>query len=156
MLPCLTNDGKIFLDSKSTVAVAPDGNGGIYAALRDGSSSSNCKPVLEDMSRRGVRYIHTYGVDNCLVKVADPVFLGYCISKGAECGVKVVPKTEPTESVGVVALKDGKWNVIEYSEIPKDLSEKRDELGQLVFRAANIANQYVHLTSIGLLSPRRA
>lgn len=90
--------------------------------------------------------MHAYCVDNCLVKVADPVFLGYCISKQADCGCKVVPKTDPKESVGVVALKRGKWAVVEYSEISKELSERRedpkDPKSPLTFRAGNIANHF--------------
>lgn len=140
VLPCLTNEGKILLDSKSKVAVAPDGNGGIYAALKSAS-------ILEDMRRRGVSYLYTYCVDNCLARVADPVFLGYCISKHAQCGTKVVKKHEPSESVGVVALRGGKWNVIEYSEISKELSEARDDkTGDLLYRAANIANHFYDLS----------
>lgn len=134
-------DGKILLESPARVAVAPDGNGGLYAGLRSGSPS-----VLADLTRRGVKYLHAYCVDNCLVRVADPVFLGYCITKGADCGVKVVKKTVPEEAVGVVALNEGKFGVVEYSEIPRALSEQRDPLtGDLTFRAANIANHFYTL-----------
>lgn len=101
---------------------------------------------MSDIESRGVKYLHAYCVDNCLVRVADPIFLGYCIQSKADCGVKVVKKTDPSESVGVVALRNGKYGVVEYSEIPKQLSEQRDEAsGDLTYRAANIANHFYTL-----------
>ncbi|GJJ09298.1 hypothetical protein Clacol_003520 [Clathrus columnatus] len=143
-LPCLTLDGKIMLETVSRVAVAPDGNGGLYAALRQPLSPSDPKrTVLTDLRSRKIEYIHAYCVDNCLVKVADPVFIGYNIHTGAECAAKVVPKSTPTESVGVIALKNGKYSVVEYSEISKEQAERRDsQTGDLTFRAANIANHF--------------
>ncbi|KAL1739156.1 nucleotide-diphospho-sugar transferase, partial [Schizophyllum fasciatum] len=54
--------------------------------------------VLSDLAARNISYVHAYCVDNCLVRVADPVFIGYSILKQADCAAKVVPKASPSES----------------------------------------------------------
>lgn len=93
VLPGFSPDGKFLLESKKSLFTAPDGNGGIYAALRSGG-------VLADLKKRNIPYVHVYCVDNCLVKVADPVFMGYCVEKNADCGAKVVHKSSWDEQVG--------------------------------------------------------
>ena len=136
-------DGKVLLESPSKIAVAPDGNGGLYAALRQPlSPSDKSRTVLTDLDHRGVKFVHGYCVDNCLVKVADPIFLGYCIQKQADCAAKVVPKASPSESVGVVARRGDKFSVVEYSEISREQAERRTPAGELAFRAGNIANHF--------------
>lgn len=137
VLPCISNDGKILLESKSKVAVAPDGNGGIYQAIV-------VSPVMEDMRKRGIEHVHAYCVDNCLVRVADPVFIGFSAAKDVDIATKVVRKRSATESVGLILSKNGKPDVVEYSEIDKATAEEQDpkQPGVLRFRAANIVNHY--------------
>jgi UDP-N-acetylglucosamine/UDP-N-acetylgalactosamine diphosphorylase len=130
------------LSSTSSVGVAPDGNGGLYAALRRPLSADSPTTVLTDLRDRKIQYIHAYCVDNCLVKVADPVFVGCCIARHAAAGAKVVRKTVATESVGVLAKKGDTFSVVEYSELSKEKAEQRTADGQLAFRAANIANHF--------------
>lgn len=146
VLPCISNDGKILLETKGRVAVAPDGNGGLYNALYQApiTSSTGAKSVLEDMRKRGIEHIHAYCVDNCLAKVADPVFIGFAASKGVKLATKVVRKRNATESVGLILSKNGKPDVVEYSEIDTETAEAEDpkQPGVLKFRAANIVNHY--------------
>ena len=98
--------------------------------------------MLADLEKRGIPYIHAYCVDNCLVKVGDPIFVGYCISKSADCAAKVVPKRHPDEAAGVVCLRNGKFSVVEYSEIDKETAHARTPNGVLMYNAANIANHF--------------
>jgi len=133
-LPCLSDVGDILLKDRSTIASNPDGNGGLFRALQEND-------ILNHMKNRGIKHVYVYCVDNILAKVADPEFIGFCISRNADCGNKVVKRVEG-ESVGVTCLLNGKPGVIEYSELSSEIREKRTASGELVFGAANICIHY--------------
>jgi UDP-N-acetylglucosamine/UDP-N-acetylgalactosamine diphosphorylase len=131
MMPCMTPEGKLMLATKSTLAAAPNGNGGLYNSMDNAGA-------LADMKKRGVELVCQYGVDNALIRMADPTFVGYCFATKADCGVKVVPKASADEAVGVLTLRDGKPGVTEYSEISKEDAERTDANGKLALSASHV------------------
>lgn len=137
--PCFTFEGKIILDSDRSLALAPDGNGGIYKALKQSGS-------VDDMKTRGIEHLHIFGIDNVLTKSIDPIFIGACIHKQVECGNKVVWRASKSEKVGVTADFNGRMHILEYSEIPQELADSADSNGKLLFGAANICNHYLSLS----------
>ncbi|PKA62801.1 UDP-N-acetylglucosamine diphosphorylase 1 [Apostasia shenzhenica] len=144
-LPCVSRDGRFIMESPCKVAKAPDGNGGLYAALKTSK-------LLEDMAMRGVRYVDCYGVDNALVRVADPTFLGYFIEKGVSSAAKVVRKAYPQEKVGIFVQRGrgGPLTVVEYSEIdPSMASEINQITGRLRFCWSNIC---LHMFTLDFLN----
>jgi UDP-N-acetylglucosamine/UDP-N-acetylgalactosamine diphosphorylase len=109
-LPAFDAAGKVLLETPSRVCVAPDGNGGVYGALA-------ASGALADMRKRGVAYVSQYCVDNALVKVGDPEFVGFAAAERADVACKVVRRVDAGEKVGVVALRGGRPGVVEYSEL---------------------------------------
>jgi len=130
--PCFTPEGKIILQSKSEVAMAPNGNGDVWQALKR-------HRIFDELEKKGIKWLWSYCVDNILVKIADPIFLGFCIENDLEIASKVVPKANPTERVGVLALRNDRYTVLEYSEIDE---EKRLAVspvtGDLMYNASHL------------------
>ena len=144
MLPCLTMEGKIILDQKHKISKAPDGNGGLYKALRK-------RNILQDMQQRGIKYVHIYGVDNILVRIADPTFIGFCIDKQANCAAKVVKKVDPEEKVGVICKVHDRFQVVEYSEISQVTRNLREPNGELTYNAGSICNHFLTVSFLNEL-----
>lgn len=144
-IPCVSSDGRFIMETPYKVAKAPDGNGGVYTALKSSR-------LLEDMASRGVKYVDCYGVDNALVRVADPTFLGYFIDKGSSAAAKVVRKAYPQEKVGVFVRrgKGGPLSVVEYSELDQSLaSAVNQQTGRLRFCWSNVC---LHMFSLDFLN----
>jgi UDP-N-acetylglucosamine/UDP-N-acetylgalactosamine diphosphorylase len=123
------------MESKYQIALSPNGNGGIFDALEQHG-------ILADMKQRGLKHCHIYGVDNVLVKVADPTFIGFASDKNIQCVNKVVLKEDPSEKVGVMAIKNGQCTIVEYSELPEAMGSLRKPDGELVYNAGNIVQHY--------------
>lgn len=152
VLPAVDIQGDhLLMATKNSLVESPNGNGGLYKAMHEDG-------IIRDMTQRGIEHLHMYCVDNILVKVADPEFLGYSVLGGYNVATKVVRKTVAAEKVGLIVLD--KTNncpcVIEYSEIDSHLSEMKDPANTdlLRFRAANIVNHYYNVKFLETMIPQ--
>ena len=149
-MPAIDYNGKILLSSKSSLALSPDGHGGTLLALKNSGA-------LENMKADGVELISYFQVDNPLVSIADPVFLGLHSLKKAEMSARMLPKTGPFEKLGNFCIVNGRLEIIEYSDMPNELAESRNPDASLRFIAGSpaihvISRSFVEtLTSSGKL-----
>jgi UDP-N-acetylglucosamine/UDP-N-acetylgalactosamine diphosphorylase len=140
-LPNFDFNGKILLADRADIACSPDGHGGCLKAL--------CKSgAIDDMKKRGAEFISYWQVDNPLVNIFDPLFIGLHALDKAEMSSKALIKTGPKEKVGNFCIVDGKVTVIEYSDFPDELAEKQNPDGSLVFHLGSIA---IHIISVSFV-----
>ncbi|MBY0513982.1 MAG: UDPGP type 1 family protein [Gemmataceae bacterium] len=133
--------GRILLEKPGRLFLSPNGHGGTLTALAESG-------LLADLKARGVRHVFYFQVDNPLVKIGDPGFVGRHVLAGAEASSKVVMKEKPEEKVGVLAVVNGRCGIIEYSDLPAEMAEERAADGTLLFRAGSPA---IHLFSVEFL-----
>lgn len=148
MLPALDLSGRILLSARDAPFLAPNGHGGTL----DGLARSG---ALEHARERGVAQLSYFQVDNPLAPPADPLFIGLHVESRAQMSSKVVSKRGPDEKVGVLGTIDGVAGCIEYSDLPAELREARDEHGRLRFDAGNIAMHCIDVDFVAQLTAGR-
>lgn len=141
MISVLNKEGKILLENKGKILKSPNGNGGLFLSLKEAGG-------LDDMKKRGVEYLFICGIDNCLVKMADPVFVGYHISEGAPACAKSFMKRTAEEKAAIFCYSNGRPFVIEYTEIPEELASQRDDNGAFTYGDTNVLNYIFNVNII--------
>lgn len=137
VMPAISYEGKLLLAEKDSLALAPNGHGGTLLALRKSGS-------LDLMKQLGIEYISYFQVDNPLVPVVDPLFVGLHVLENSQISSRMLPKTNPYEKLGNFCVSEGRLQIIEYSDMPADLAERRKTDGSLDFLAGSPA---IHVIS---------
>jgi UDP-N-acetylglucosamine/UDP-N-acetylgalactosamine diphosphorylase len=130
--------GRILLADADHLALSPDGHGGLLHALVRGGH-------VQEMRSEGIRTIFTFQVDNPLVRIARPEFVGYHRGANAEMSSVVVRKRHAAERMGVVARNGKQTLLVEYSDLPAALAEQCLPDGSLAFWAGSIAVHCIEL-----------
>ncbi len=144
-LPVLDEQGKLLINKDGNLNQASDGHGGIFVAMRKNG-------VIDDMKKRNIKWGFIGPVDNVLVKMVDPIFIGLCEDRKVLAGGKSIIKAYPEEKVGVFCKKQGKPSVIEYTEISKEMSEMKNNKGELVYAESHINCNLFNIEAIEEMS----
>jgi UDP-N-acetylglucosamine/UDP-N-acetylgalactosamine diphosphorylase len=141
-LPSLSPEGRLLMGPEGGLLFNPNGHGGVVEALR-------ASGTLEAMRQTGVEQLFYFQVDNPLVRVPDPTFLGVHCRGGSQISSKVIEKAYPEEKLGVIVTTGGKLSVIEYSDLDEAAMQARGSDGKLLFSQGSIA---IHILDVAFLS----
>lgn len=141
MWPALDPQGRIILDRPGHIFMSPDGHGGALSALADSGA-------LAEMESQGLSTLFYFQVDNPLVDVADPAFVGIHLLRQAEMSLKVCAKRDPHEGLGVVVRRGGRHAMVEYTELTESQKSRRRPDGELHLKYGSVA---IHLFALPFL-----
>ena len=142
MFPSLTIHGKLILSDKDSIFKNPDGHGGILKALVKSG-------LLKKIIKQKIKHLSYFQVDNPVVNMADPYFIGYHIEQKSMVSSKVIKKLYPEEKLGVIGKLNGKNSVIEYSDLSKEDMYAKNDKDQLKYLMGSIA---IHIFNVNFLN----
>ena len=132
MWPALDPNGKIILDAPDHVFMSPDGHGGTLSAML-------ASGAIADMEKRGLSTLFYFQVDNPMVDVASPAFIGCHLLQKADISIKVCAKRDPQEGLGMVIARNGRCEMVEYTEFTDEQKNRRRENGDLYYKFGSVA-----------------
>lgn len=156
-MPAMDARGQIFLEERHRIAMHPDGGGGFFRALE-------VKGVLADLRSRGMEHVFIASQDNLLLRIADPVFIGYCVHLKAKLGVKCFRREKHEENFGLLCTRrivgqdldgDGDHDeeeasierhfsiVAEPGEVAHEVYTEKDGFGNILYDACNASQFYL-------------
>lgn len=144
-VPSLDPQGRLIISPEQRIFKNPNGHGGSLYALHDSGA-------LAEMAQRGIDEIFYFQVDNPLVKIADPLFIGAHVENRAQMSTKVVRKTNPEERVGIIGRVNGRLGCIEYSELSPEQAREQTPDGKLRFSSANTAIHMINRSFVEQLT----
>ena len=141
VLPAVSLDGRLVLKDRVHLYTSPDGHGGSLKALSDSG-------LLSRLIGSGYEELFYCQVDNPLVRIADPSFLGYHRLAHSQMSTKVVRRRSIEEKVGVYLKLDGKDCIAEYSDLDEKYMSALDGNSNILYWAGNTA---IHIFSLSFI-----
>jgi len=138
--------GKLLMQTRSELCLSPNGHGGMLSALKNSGILTWCR-------EQHISTLFYSQIDNPLSQIGDPLLLGIHSLSSADVSMQVIEKQNADDRTGNVVMIDDIIQMIEYSEMPRELATQTiadsGEADRLRYWASNIA---VHTFSTEFLA----
>ncbi|ADI39130.1 putative UDP-N-acetylglucosamine pyrophosphorylase [Waddlia chondrophila 2032/99] len=132
LLPFLDDQGNLVPDPMGNIAEGPDGNG---SCLRNFFDSG----IWDIWYGSGVRLVNSVLIDNPLADPFDAELIGYHLDENADVVIKCTTREDPKEKVGLIAKHNDRIEIVEYTEVPEEVRNKKNDQGGLLYNLANLS-----------------
>ena len=147
-LPILDIDGKIVLKSKFEILFGPNGNGDVFSALKENN-------LITDMKNKNIKYILFSTIDNVLTNLVDVTFIGSTIKNKYKVCTKTIEKKDDKDKSWIFCKYNGKPFMLPKAYITEELTNKKDDFGNYIYRETNITYHLVSIDNVELFSNKK-
>lgn len=132
VMPATDFDGNLLRTTTDSLAFSPNGHGGSLKALIDSGA-------IADMAAKEIEHISYFQVDNPLVSVINPLFMGLHDLQKSDMSSRSLTKTGPFEKLGNFVSVGERVTIIEYSDLPEEKALEKETCGRIKYRAGSPA-----------------
>ena len=143
-LPLLNEQGEPYMEGGAIVC-APDGNGKVFASFEQSG-------IAAQWQEQGVQALLFMPIDNPLMDPFLPALFKPVLEWHEEAAFGAIQRKSATEKTGTFFLRDGRLQVVEYSEISDVLRSEKKPDGSLLHEWANISVGVMSLETVHFLS----
>ena len=111
--PIIDINAKVILETPYSIKTGSNGNGDVFRAFSDAG-------FLDELEQNNIEWVFIGGIDNILLKLVDPLFLGLTVAGNYQIASKSIRKVDLASSDWVFANVDGHPSIID----PKNLDIK--------------------------------
>ncbi len=140
-MPLVNTSGKLILIEPWIIKCASSGNGNVFSSLEKSG-------MIQKMKDLNIKWVSFGGIDNILLKTADPLFLGLTIDGNHQIASKTFFKEQPLEKTAVYCKKYNKIAILDYADITMEISEQKDSNGCYLYREANLLSHIMSIDAI--------
>lgn len=140
-LPLIDTNANLILEETYKIKEASNGNGNVFESLKKAD-------LIEDMKRKNVKWVFFSGVDNVILDIVDPLFLGLTISRKCQVSSKTLYKKDANSKDWVFVRKKGHPAIISPSYLSEDMKVSKAENNHDLYREINVL---AHIFSISAI-----
>ncbi len=140
-LPLIDVSGNLILEELYKIKEASNGNGDVFASMKQHG-------ILDDMKKRRIEWVFFSGVDNVILEIVDPLFLGLTISHKKLIASKTLFKENVEDKDWIFAKKNGKLCIMNSCHLTDEMKIAKDENGHYLYRDINLLAHLFHISSL--------
>lgn len=144
-LPLIDINANLILEEPYKIKEASNGNGDVFKSLKRNN-------LIDNMKSKNIKWIFFSGVDNVILDIVDPFFLGLTISTNCEISSKTLYKKNPYDADWIFAKRNGSPAIINSCHLSDDMKVAKDEKGYDLYREINMLAHIFSISAVELVA----